>query len=175
MRRVPYVPTPMDIVKRMLELAQVNRGESVYDLGAGDGRILIHAVREYEARAVGVEDNRARVFKAVRNLRSFGVDDKAKIISQDFLKADLRDASVVTLYLLPDANRALLPKLLAQLRRGTRIVTHDFPLPTIKPAAIERLNHNGEFHHIYLYHHATLGLRGTSHTLTSLSTCSTRG
>jgi tRNA A58 N-methylase Trm61 len=164
MRRVPYVPTPNPVVKKMLELAQVGAGETVYDLGAGDGRVLIHAVREYEATGVGIENNRARVVRAERNLRLCGVEDKAKIVRQDFFRTDLSNADVVTLYLLPDTNRALLPKLLTELKPGARIVTHDFPLPMIKPVIKERLNHNGESHYIFLYHPFKQIFTGVHHT-----------
>ncbi|MEM0120497.1 MAG: class I SAM-dependent methyltransferase [Thermoprotei archaeon] len=151
MRRVPFVPSPYPVVRRMLEVAGVRRGEVVLDLGAGDGRILVEAVRRYEAYAVGVEDNPKRILLASRNIERSGVSDKARLLRQNLLEADLKSADVVTLYLLPEINRVLLPKIVRELKPSARIVTHDFPLPSIKPVRKERLNHNGVFHYVYLY------------------------
>jgi precorrin-6B methylase 2 len=135
----------------MLEVAGVREGEVVYDLGAGDGRILVDAVRTFEARAVGVEDNPKRLLRASRNLFRSGVADKARLVNRSFFDVDLGEADVVTLYLLPETNRALLPKLRAELKRSARIVAHDFPLPGVEPTLRERVNYGGVFHYIYLY------------------------
>lgn len=151
MRRVPFVPTPHQIVRRMLDLADVSRGEVVLDLGAGDGRILVDAVRRFDASAVGVEDNPRRILLATRNIERSGVSDKVKLLNQNLLETSLRDADVVTLYLLPEMNRALLPKMIRELKPSARVVAHDFPLPGIKPTKRERINHNGVFHYVYLY------------------------
>ncbi|PSN91929.1 hypothetical protein B9Q03_02820 [Candidatus Marsarchaeota G2 archaeon OSP_D] len=151
MRRVPFVPTPHQIVRRMLDLAEVGKGEVVLDLGAGDGRILVDAVRRFDASAVGVENNPRRVLLATRNIERSGVSDKVRLLNQNLLETSLRDADVVTLYLLPEMNRALLPRMMRELKPSARVVAHDFPLPGVKPTKRERVNHNGVFHYIYLY------------------------
>src|SRR5579875_503056 len=151
MRRVPFVPTPHQIVHRMLDLADIDRGEVVLDLGAGDGRILIDAVRRFDASAVGVENNPRRILQATRNIERSGVSDKVRLFNQNLFEADLRDADVVTLYLLPETNRALLPKMISELKPSARVVAHDFPLPGVRPTKRERINHNGVFHYVYLY------------------------
>lgn len=156
MRRIPFVPTPIPIVHRMLELAGVEKGELVVDLGAGDGRILVEAVRRFEARGLGVENNPKRVALAARRIERSGVEDKALVVQADLFKADLREADVVTLYLLPEANLALLPKLRSELKPTARVVAHDFGIPGVEPKARLRLNHNGLFHYVYLYDRESL-------------------
>jgi hypothetical protein len=126
---VPYVPTPQAVVDRMLQIANVNSNDVVYDLGSGDGRIPITAVRQFRAkRAVGVDINPERVREANQNAQQANLTDRVEFRQQDLFETDLRNASVVTLYLLPDVNLRLRPKLLSELRPGTRIVSHAFDM-----------------------------------------------
>jgi SAM-dependent methyltransferase len=123
---VPYVQTPPRIVERMLRVAEVTERDTVYDLGSGDGRIAIAAAREFGAHAVGVEIVPRLVDEARRNAREAGVADRVTFRQGDLFEADLSGATVVTLYLLPDVNRRLRPRLLRQLDPGDRVVSHDF-------------------------------------------------
>ena len=129
---VPFVPTPTETVNAMLKLADVKKGDVVYDLGSGDGRIVIAAARR-GARAVGVDIDPQRIEEARRNAKSAGVDDRARFINGDLFNADIHEATVVTLYLLPRVNERLKPKLLAELQPGTRIVSHGFDMGEWKP------------------------------------------
>jgi len=134
--RVPdvlYIPTPDAVVDRMLELARVSREDVVYDLGCGDGRIVIAAARRYGARAVGFDIDPARVAEARRNVTSAGVEQLVHIEQRDVFELDLTPASVVTLYLLPELNVRLLPQL-ERLRPGSRIVSHDFDIAGVVPS-----------------------------------------
>jgi SAM-dependent methyltransferase len=131
---VPYVPTPEAAVTAMLELAGVKSGDVVYDLGSGDGRIVISAIRDHGAsRAVGVDINPDRVNEANENARRARVEDKAEFRQGDLFDADIGEATVVTLYLLPSVNERLKPKLLSELKPGTRIVSHAFDMGDWKP------------------------------------------
>lgn len=130
---VIFVPTPDTTVAGMLELAGVGAGDVVYDLGSGDGRIPIAAARLYGARGVGVELDPRRIAEARDNARQAGVEDRVTFIEGDLFETDVSGASVVTLYLLPELNRKLLPKLLAELRPGTRIVSHAFDMGDWQP------------------------------------------
>ncbi|MGQ0544251.1 MAG: SAM-dependent methyltransferase [Betaproteobacteria bacterium] len=120
---VPYVVTPMEIVERMMRMGEVGRGDYVIDLGSGDGRIVIAAAKR-GARGMGVDLDPELVKLATENARKAGVQEKTKFVAQDIFDTDLSPASVVTMYLLPEFNRKLLPRLLA-LKPGTRIVSHD--------------------------------------------------
>ena len=120
---VPFVVTPMEVVARMLQLAEVGPGDTVIDLGSGDGRIVIEAARR-GARGLGIELDKSLVAAAAENARAAGLADRARFEAMDLFMADLSAATVVTIYLLPELNAKLLPKLLA-LRPGTRIVSHD--------------------------------------------------
>jgi SAM-dependent methyltransferase len=122
----PYVPTPGDIVERMLELASVRANDVVYDLGSGDGRLVIEAARRYGARGVGVERD-ARLVEVARAAAA-KVADRVSFSQGDLFETDLRSATVLTLYLLPRLLEQLLPKLRAELAPGVRIVSHDYPL-----------------------------------------------
>ncbi len=124
---VAYVPTPKDIVRRMLRLAGVRRGETVFDLGAGDGRILIEAVRGFGARAVGVEIDPERLARIRERLNS--TDTKAEVIEADFMHIDLSTADVVAIYLSASVNAELSPKLRTELKSGARVVSLDYVLP----------------------------------------------
>lgn len=137
---VPYVPTPQEVVNRMLDLAKVGKNDVLYDLGCGDGRIVITAAKDRGARGVGIDLNPQRISEAKANAERAGVNGKVKFIEGDLFTADFSEASVVTLYLLPDVNRALRPQLWKQLKVGTRVVSHDFDMgEEWPPEKIERV------------------------------------
>ncbi len=125
---VPYVPTPPEVVAKMLEMAEVRRGDMVYDLGCGDGRIVIAAAREFGARGVGIDIDPRRIAEARANAIAAGVADRTRFEVGDLFKSDFSDADVVTLYLLPDINLRLRPQLWRQLQIGTRVVSHEFDM-----------------------------------------------
>jgi SAM-dependent methyltransferase len=123
---VLFVPTPQPVVEAMLDLAQVKPTDVVYDLGSGDGRIVITAAKKYGARGVGIEIDPALVKKARDNAASAGVSGRVRFITQDLFSANVAGASVVTLYLLQSLNERLRPRLVRQLRPGARVVSHVF-------------------------------------------------
>jgi len=129
----PYVQTPRDVILAMLKVAGVKQTDVVYDLGCGDGRILIAAAQICGARGVGVDLNSERVAEAQRNALKAGFAGRLLFREQDLFETDLSPATVVTLYLLPQANQELRPKLLRELKPGTRIVSHAFDLGDWKP------------------------------------------
>jgi cyclopropane fatty-acyl-phospholipid synthase-like methyltransferase len=131
---VIYVPTPQPVVDAMLELAKVKQSDVVYDLGSGDGRIVITAATKYGASGVGFEIDPALVKKARANAAAAGVSDRVRFVTQDLFTADLSRASVVTLYLLQSINERLRPKLVRQLKPGARIVSHVFNMGPEWPA-----------------------------------------
>jgi SAM-dependent methyltransferase len=122
----PFVPTPHQIVEQMLALAEVGPDDLVIDLGSGDGRIVITAARQFGARALGVDIDRTLVADAEARAAKAGVAGRARFVARDFFDTDLREATVLTLYLLPETNRKLLPKILAEMKPGTRVVAHRF-------------------------------------------------
>src|SRR5258708_26805671 len=122
----PYVPTPQDVVDRMLTVAEVTPSDVVYDLGSGDGRIVITAAKKYGARGVGIDIDPALVKKARENAAAAGVGSRVRFVTQNLFTADLSRAGVVTLYLLQSINERLRPKLVRELKPGTRIVSHVF-------------------------------------------------
>jgi ribosomal protein L11 methylase PrmA len=130
---VMYVPTPQELVEDMLRLADVKRGDVLYDLGSGDGRIPVTAAKKYGIRAVGIDIDPERIREAHANARRRGVAKLVTFRQQDLFTADFREATVVTLYLLPDLNLKLRPQLLQQLRPGTRVVSHQFDMGDWKP------------------------------------------
>jgi ribosomal protein L11 methylase PrmA len=130
---VPYVPTTPEVVDAMLELAKVNSKDVVYDLGCGDGRIVITAAKKYGASGVGIDIDPERIEEANKNAREAKVTDKVRFIQGDLFKTDFSKASVVTLYLLSSVNLRLRPILLKQLKPGTRIVSHAFDMGDWKP------------------------------------------
>jgi SAM-dependent methyltransferase len=127
-REVPYVPTPQDVVEAMLHTAQVGPEDVLYDLGCGDGRIVVTAAQQFGARATGVDLNPARLSEARANARRAGVTDRVRFLHQDLFATELRDATVVTLYLLPAVNLRLRPRLLRDLQPGARVVSHEFDM-----------------------------------------------
>jgi 16S rRNA A1518/A1519 N6-dimethyltransferase RsmA/KsgA/DIM1 with predicted DNA glycosylase/AP lyase activity len=124
---VAYVPTPKDIVRTMLRLADVRRGETVFDLGAGDGRILIEAARKFGARVVGVELDPQRLARIQERLATTGAE--ATVIQRDFMEVDLSSADVIAIYLSDSVNARLAPKLRNELKVGARVVSLDYVLP----------------------------------------------
>ena len=130
---VIYVPTPQEVVEDMLRLADVKKGDVLYDLGSGDGRIPVTAARKYGVRAIGIDIDADRIREANANATKRGVTKLVKFRQQDLFDANFAEATVVTLYLLPDLNLKLRPQLLAQLRPGTRVVSHQFDMGDWKP------------------------------------------
>lgn len=125
---VVYVPTPQEVVDTMLDVAKVTKDDLVYDLGCGDGRIVVTAARKHGARGVGVDIDPQRIKEANANVAAAGVGDRVRIVQGDLFAMDFREATVVTLYLLPSLNLKLRPKLWAELKPGTRVVSHDFDM-----------------------------------------------
>ena len=130
---VVYVPTPPEVVAEMLKVANVTSKDVVYDLGSGDGRIVITAAKELGAHGVGIDIDPQRIKEAEENARQAGVTDKVKFLQTDLFETDISKATVVTLYLLPNLNLRLRPKLFKELKPGTRIVSHSFDMGDWKP------------------------------------------
>jgi precorrin-6B methylase 2 len=131
---VIFVPTPQDVVEAMLKVAKVGKGDVLYDLGSGDGRIPITAAQKYGiARGIGIDINPEPIKEANENLSKARVGDRVRFVNGDLFEADLRDATVITLYLLPALNLKLLPKLLKEVKPGTRVVSHAFDMGSWKP------------------------------------------
>jgi SAM-dependent methyltransferase len=148
---VPYVPTPEDVVEAMLKLANVTKNDVVYDLGCGDGRIVITAAQKYGARGVGVDINPERIQDSNANAQKAGVTDRVKFVQQDLFETDFREATVVMLYLLPDVNLRLRPKLLSELKPGTRIVSHSFNMGDWEPEKEVKVQDSGRERTIYFW------------------------
>jgi len=144
---VIFVPTPQEVVDAMLKLAKVSANDVVYDLGSGDGRIPITAARTYGARGVGIDIDPQRIKEATENLKTSGMGDKVRFLNQDLFTTNISEATVVTLYLLPSLNLKVMPKLNAELKPGTRVVSHAFDMGDIKPQ--QTMNVNGRT--IYLW------------------------
>ena len=137
---VIFVPTPQEVVDEMLKLARVGKGDVLYDLGSGDGRIAVTAAKRYGIRAYGIDIDPQRIQEANENARKNGVTDLVQFRREDLFKADFSEATVVTLYLLPDLNVRLRPRLMAELKPGTRIVSHQFDMGTWPPERKLELN-----------------------------------
>lgn len=146
---VRYEPTPYSTVRAMLKLADVGASDVVYDLGSGDGRIVIMAAKEFGARGVGVDIDRDLVKEARANARNAGVEDKVQFVEGDMYKADLRSATVVTLFLHPDPNLKLRPKLLTELKPKSRVVSYIWDMGDWKPEAQKAVGDG--YHKIYLW------------------------
>lgn len=131
---VPYVPTPQDVVDKMLELANVGKNDTLFDLGCGDGRIVVTAAKVRGARGTGIDIDPIRIAEAKENARKAGVSDRAQFRVGDLFKTDFSAATVVTLYLLPTINAKLRPQLWKQLKVGTRVVSHAFDMGSEWPA-----------------------------------------
>jgi SAM-dependent methyltransferase len=137
---VIYVPTPQNVVDAMLKLAGVRSGDVVYDLGCGDGRTVVTAAKQYGVRAVGIDINPERIAEAVENAKTNGVTSRVTFRNEDLFEADIKEASVVTLYLLTSLNIKLRPKLWRDLKPGTRIVSHAFDMGDWKPEKTEQID-----------------------------------
>jgi SAM-dependent methyltransferase len=149
---VPFQASPREVVLEMLKLAKVTKDDVVYDLGSGDGRILVAAAQLYEARGVGIDIDPKRIREGLANARREGVLSRVTFRQQDLFQADIREATVVTLFLWPKINLRLRPKLWRELRPGTRVVSYCWDMGDWLPA--KRIDVNGD--PIYLWHIATL-------------------
>lgn len=149
---VVYVPTPHDVVAKMLELAAPKKGDLLYDLGCGDGRIVVTAAKKFGCKAVGFDIDPQRVAEARKNVQKNRVSELAKIEQQDIFELDLSNVNVVTLYLLPTLNVKLIPQL-EKLKPGSRIVSHDFDMAGVKPDRVVTLTSSEDNveHTIYLW------------------------
>ena len=150
----PYVPTPMAVVEEMLRLADLNENDIVYDLGCGDGRIVITAAKEYGVRGVGIDIDEKMIEDSRANARTAGVEDLVSFIQMDATKADISEATVLTLYLLPESNALLRPMIEEQLNPGARVVCHNYSIPgweakESQTATIK--DENGEEHYVIAY------------------------
>jgi SAM-dependent methyltransferase len=132
---VPYVPTPKGVVDKMLEMAKVGANDTVYDLGCGDGRLVITAAKEKGARGVGVDIDPARIKESKQNAARAKVNDRVNFLQQDLFETDISEATVLTMYLLPKVNMMLRPKIFSQLKPGSRVVSHDFDMEEWEPDA----------------------------------------
>ncbi len=144
----PFVQTPLEVAKKMLGLSQVKSGDVLYDLGCGDGRLIILAAKDLGAKSTGIELREDLVERARMEIKRLNLEDKVKVIQGNFFEVNISDADVITLYLTSSANERLRPKLEAELKPGVRVVSHDFKVPGWKPSAVydELLGHT-----IYTY------------------------
>jgi tRNA A58 N-methylase Trm61 len=151
----PFVATPLPVVKQMLTLAQLKPGEIIYDLGCGDGRVVIMAAQEFGARGIGVEMREDLVKQALSKVSELGLDGRVKIVQSDMFKVDLAQADVVTLYLTTSANDKVKPKLESELKLGTRVVSHDYEILGWRPVKVDNFCENPRLgypsHTIYVY------------------------
>jgi SAM-dependent methyltransferase len=150
---VPYVPTPQEVVDRMLDLAQVKKGDVVYDLGSGDGRIVVTAAKKFGVKAIGFEIDPQRIKESHENIKKAGVEKLVEIRQQDIRTVDLSGASVLTMYLLPEVNLMIRPNIWKQMKPGSRIVSHDFDMGDWKPLKTEHIKDGSSWDHtLYLWH-----------------------
>ncbi|HEY7333636.1 MAG TPA: class I SAM-dependent methyltransferase [Bryobacteraceae bacterium] len=149
----PYYPTPSIVVDKMLQLGELKPGEKMFDLGSGDGRIVIAAARKYKADATGVELDDSLARQSANRIRTLGLAGSARIIHGDLLKQDYSSADLLTVYLLPVGNDKVTPILEMQLKKGARVVAHDFEFAAWKPEKIQDIDDDGEgrSHRLYLY------------------------
>ena len=150
-RMAPYVPSPQEVIDRMLEVAQARQGDTVIDLGCGDGRILITAVQKFKAKAIGIEIDPKIAAQASDTILKLGLQNKARVVRADVFDADLSQADVVTLYLTTSFNEKLRPKFEKSLRPGTRVVSHDYGIRGWNPVEVEEVFVHGRRHRIFLY------------------------
>ncbi len=148
---VPYISTPQPVVDAMLRLASVRRDDVVYDLGCGDGRIVISAARDFGARGVGIDLDPRRIEDANAAARSAGVSGRVRFAVQNLFSTDFSEATVVMLYLLPELNAKLLPKIRSELRPGARVVSHQFRMGDWQPERIESAWSGERDHTLYLW------------------------
>jgi SAM-dependent methyltransferase len=147
----PFLVTPPEVVEQMLKLARVAPGDVVYDLGSGDGRLVIAAARDFRARGVGVEIDPKLVAKSREYARRAGVEPRVTFLERDLFQADLSRATVVTVYLTREVNLRLRPKLQRELSPGTRVVSFDFDMGDWEPAEMLRVNISGRTSPVYLW------------------------
>lgn len=149
----PYYPTPETVVEKMLQLGGLKAGEKMFDLGSGDGRIVIAAARKFKADATGVEFDDALYKQSMEKIKTLGLASTARIIHGDLLKQDYASADLLTVYLLPMSNDKVTPILEKQLKKGARVVAHDFEFSAWRPVKVEDIDDDGEgrSHHLYLY------------------------
>lgn len=148
---VPFVPTPREVVEAMLSLADVKKGDVLYDLGCGDGRIVIMAAEKFGVKGVGVDLNPQRVKESRENAAAAGVENLVTFIEGNIFDVEVKDASVVTLYLLSSVNLRLRPRLFRELRPGTRVVSHDFSMDDWKPDKFQTVNGGYDNHYVYFW------------------------
>ena len=148
---VPFVPTPHEVVAEILRLADVGKADVLYDLGCGDGRIVVTAAKKYGCRGIGIDIDPERIRDSQKNAAKEGVEDKVRFIESDLFDADISEASVVTLYLLSRVNIRLRPKLLADLKPGTRVVSHDFDMDEWEADEISYIEDDWETHSIFFW------------------------
>jgi SAM-dependent methyltransferase len=141
---VPYVPTPQPVVDKMLELAQPKEGEKIYDLGCGDGRIIVTAAKKYGVTGIGVDIDPERIKEANENAEKAGVTDKVKFIEKNLFEMDFADADILGMYLLTTVNAKLKPKILAEMKPGSRVVSHAFDMGDWKPDQTVRVKESGD-------------------------------
>ena len=151
MRLAPSVPSPPNVVDRMLDAARLKAGETLYDLGSGDGRVLIAAAQKYGAKAVGIEISKESVASSTKRIKDLKLDDKVRIVEGDLMQVDLSGADVVTLYLLTKSNDLLRPLLEKQLKSGTRVVSHDYAIRGWLPVRVETVEAHKRDHKLYVY------------------------
>jgi tRNA1(Val) A37 N6-methylase TrmN6 len=149
----PYYPTPETIVQKMLELGGLKAGEKMFDLGSGDGRIVIMAAQKFHAQATGVEMDKDLWRQSMDRIEKLGLQKRATILNGDILKQNYSSADLVTVYLLPNSNDKVQPILEKQLRKGARVVSHDFEFKHWTPEKVETIDDDGEgrSHTLYLY------------------------
>jgi len=147
----PYIPTPEAIVMRMLQAGHVKADDVVYDLGSGDGRIVIMAVQKFGARAVGVEIMPDLCRKATERIHSLGLEDRARIMEDSLFRVDLSPATVVTMFFLTSSNERLKPNLEKYLKPGARVVSNEFPVRGWKPTEVVHVKSGAMDHSIYVY------------------------
>ena len=150
---IPFVPTPMEVVDKMLDLAEVKKGDVLYDLGSGDGRIVIRAAKKYGVRAVGIEMDQILLQKARQDAKAAGVSHLVDFRAEDALQTDLSRATVVTLYMLPWFNEKIKPNLKKYLKPGARIVAHDFGIEGWQPDKTEKLSNPEKKAGGYVHYH----------------------
>ncbi len=149
----PYYPTPETIVDRMLQLGELKAGEKMFDLGSGDGRVVIMAAQKFRAQAVGIEIDKDLFKRSMERIRQLGLERSARIVNDDIFKQNYSSADLITVYLLPNSNDKIQPLLEKQLKKNARIVSHDFEFRAWTPVKVENIEDDGEgrSHTLFLY------------------------
>jgi SAM-dependent methyltransferase len=148
---IHYVPTPPKLVEVMLDMAKAGKDDIVYDLGSGDGRLVITAAEKYGASGIGIDVDPKRIAEARENAKKAGLEDKVRFVEQDLFQSDFHDATVVTLYLLTELNLRLRPRIFAQIKPGTRVVSHAFTMGEWEPDAHKTIEIRGESYDAYYW------------------------